>query len=333
MEGREASTSSSEGGGLDMDALGHALDEAESVERAERSSPAEPLCASRTAVRRAVRRDARASSRVEARLRSRAAKAEQRAEARAARAANSAPPPDERYRYWGITLERRARTAARHAAREAMRASWADPHARGVRVAIDLGMEALMCASELASLAVQLRAAYGEVLNRAIERREHAPLRLALTGIADAPRTLAALDNVERWGMQLCREDFGRAVPALCASTGRGEAECPPIVVLSPDAADVLLEVRLDEVYVVGGLCDAKRIANVTASRAAERGVRAARLPIDETFGASDMLNILTVNQVIVALMVMANCSDWRVALCEAIPPRKLRVAGVDRHG
>ena len=130
--------------------------------------------------------------------------------------------------------------------------------------------------------------------------------------------------------MHLHGADFGEAIPALYAEPPgeAGEAatiECSRIVVLSPDASDVLREVREDCVYVVGGLCDYQRLANVTAHRAGERKTRAARLPIAEVLGGGDRVDILTVNQVLVALHDVANGCDWGDALRRAMPPRKLR--------
>lgn len=39
------------------------------------------------------------------------------------------------------------------------------------------------------------------------------------------------------------------------------------------------------DIYVVGGLCDYKRVANATLDRAEAAGVEARRLPIEETLG------------------------------------------------
>lgn len=314
---------------VELDSLWQVLMEAEAMPRTgTESRPSSCTFQSTTASRNAMRREARNAKRVETRLRKRSAAREQRAEVRAKRAANGVPSLEQKLQYWNTTNMRRARDDARLRVRAAMAAPWSDPEAIGVRVAIDLGMEALMSPGEIKSLIAQLTVGYGEVLRRATDRPDFAPLRLALTNLDEAPLTLGRLRNADKWGAQLCPADFGVAVPALCAGpqSKTDATPCPPIVVLSPDAEEVLHSVTRDEVYVIGGLCDYKRIANVTASRASERGVRAARLPITEAFGANDMVDILTVNQVIVALMVMANTGDWRLALREALPPRKLRV-------
>lgn len=98
------------------------------------------------------------------------------------------------------------------------------------------------------------------------------------------------------------------------------------IVVMSPDA-EFALEGAPDReaVYVVGGLCDYKRIANATLDRAEAAGVEARRLPIEETFGANFSVNILTVNQTVEALCRAGlNGGDWEDALRGVLPARKM---------
>jgi len=335
-----------------MDDLQQVLAGAEAMpdDGTERAEPgAEVEYASRTAQRKTERRAGRVVRRAEQRLKSAAVKREERAVVRAARAANSSPSPEEQAGYYAIRNARRAREEARDGLREGMSLPWSHPGSRGVRVVIDLGMEALMNTSELKSLAAQVTISYGEVIQRSIHREGYAPLRLACTGLADAPKTKARLlpKGAKGWGMHFCEGDFAASVTELCAplaepavepeamvntaGSGGPQGEIPMglgprIVVLSPDAEVALTEVREDEVYVIGGLCDYGRILNVTAQRAEERGVFAARLPISEAFGVTISVDILTINQVVVALMeVVNNGGDWEKAFREALPPRKLR--------
>ena len=108
------------------------------------------------------------------------------------------------------------------------------------------------------------------------------------------------------------------------------------IVVMSPDAECALegAPVR-DAVYVVGGLCDYRRIANATLDRAEAAGVEARRLPIEETFGANFSVNILTVNQTVEALCRAGlNGGDWEDALRGGVPGAKDGVVqGRERRG
>ena len=101
------------------------------------------------------------------------------------------------------------------------------------------------------------------------------------------------------------------------------------IVVLSPDAEQTFpLNEPLDvsAIYVVGGLCDYKRVRGATLRRADETNVVAKRLPIEDALGTNASVNILTVNQTVQILSRVArNEGDWRLALIETLPERKLR--------
>jgi hypothetical protein len=111
--------------------------------------------------------------------------------------------------------------------------------------------------------------------------------------------------------------------------SGRGRPDAnrqTRIVVMSPDAEFALEGAPdRDAVYVVGGLCDYKRIANATLDRAEAAGVEARRLPIEESFGANFSVNILTVNQTVEALCRAGlNGGDWEEALRGVLPARKM---------
>ena len=67
------------------------------------------------------------------------------------------------------------------------------------------------------------------------------------------------------------------------------------------------------------------RRRDVTA-RIATGDVVAKRLPIEDAFGTNASVNILTVNQTVEILSrVNRNGGDWRAALLETLPERKLR--------
>ena len=94
---------------------------------------------------------------------------------------------------------------------------------------------------------------------------------------------------------------------------------------MSPDAPDAIVDAPCrDDVFVVGGLCDYKRVTNATLDRAEAAGVEARRLPIEEILGPVSV-NILTVNQTVEALCrADLNGGDWRAALEAVLPGRKL---------
>ena len=99
----------------------------------------------------------------------------------------------------------------------------------------------------------------------------------------------------------------------------------PRIIVMSPDAPEAIVDAPCrDDIFVVGGLCDYKRVTNATLDRAEAAGVEARRLPIEEIMGPVSV-NILTVNQTVEALC-RADLSggDWKAALEAVLPARKL---------
>jgi len=117
----------------------------------------------------------------------------------------------------------------------------------------------------------------------------------------DVERYLARDHCAARWPVLISAKDFAAAAREHAGgASARGRASAsggPRVVVLSPDAPECLTDVRRDTVYVVGGLCDYKRIANATLDRAAAAKVEARRLPLREAFGNNFSVNILTVNQ------------------------------------
>ena len=152
-----------------------------------------------------------------------------------------------------------------------MQAPWSD-EAGGLRVAIDIGMESLMSDGELASLATQVMLSYAFVLKHCVAQNWR-PLRLALTNTDAAAATLARIRDAasaeigDAWPVKVVGSDFATGLPALCAPS-----DAPQIVVLSPDADTPLTTLDPGSIYVVGGLCDYRRIANATRDRARERG-------------------------------------------------------------
>lgn len=229
-----------------------------------------------------------------------------------------------------------------------------------LRVVIDLGMQHLMCDAEIKSTVTQLQCSYASVLNLAVdavmarcprddspppaagdllftalERKRRAARRLvsAAGEECEPPRLMfsslhgriaAALARDEgsaRWPVTTSAEPFREA-----ATANGGARPIRRIIVLSPDAPTALTDPPSPEdVYVIGGLCDYKRIANATLDRAAAFGVEARRLPIEETLGTNLNVNILTVNQTCECLFrARLNGGDWGEALSAVLPRRKM---------
>ena len=164
--------------------------------------------------------------------------------------------------------------------------------------------------------------------------RAGAPLRLMFSSLTGRLKTTLARDGGSvRWPVTTSEEPFASA--ALRAAAGDGSRAVaaegertrrrPRVIVMSPDAPQAITEApSTDDIFVVGGLCDYKRVANATLDRAEAAGVEARRLPIEEILGPVSV-NILTVNQTVEALCrAHLSSGDWRAALEAVLPPRKL---------
>ena len=178
-----------------------------------------------------------------------------------------------------------------------------------------------------------------EKADDALGRFERSPatrlLFSSLSGVFE--KVLANDKGSERWSVRRSARRFDEAIAELPGAGASAENTKESaflrnsIVVLSPDAdATFPLHEPLDTraIYVVGGLCDYRRVEGATLRRAAAASgdVVAKRLPIEDAFGTNASVNILTVNQTVEILSRVArNGGDWRAALIETLPERKLR--------
>ena len=183
-----------------------------------------------------------------------------------------------------------------------------------------------------------------EKADDALGRFERSPatrlLFSSLSGVFES--VLANDEGSARWSVRRSARRFDEAIAELPGAGASAENTKDffavprafrrnSIVVLSPDAdATFPLHEPLDTraIYVVGGLCDYRRVEGATLRRAAAASgdVVAKRLPIEDAFGTNASVNILTVNQTVEILSRVArNGGDWRAALIETLPERKLR--------
>ncbi|XRB09632.1 tRNA (guanine(9)-N1)-methyltransferase [Pycnococcus provasolii] len=228
---------------------------------------------------------------------------------------------------YAATTARHLREKQRKDAKSDMSVPWNDDGHAGLRVAIHLGYDEFMTDRERTSLATQVCHAYAI----ALRRRAHegfTTMRIALTGCASATQTLKHIDKdggAQRWPVERLERHFAEALPALCGMATR-------VVVLSPDADEVLETVEADTVYVVGGLCDYSRCVKHTLESARASGVQARRLPLRETFDHRLSVEILTVEQAVAALhSAFSNGGNWGEALAESVPARKLKEVAVNK--
>ncbi|THG11376.1 hypothetical protein TEA_018878 [Camellia sinensis var. sinensis] len=94
------------------------------------------------------------------------------------------------------------------------------------------------------------------------------------------------------------------------------------LVYLTADSENILDELDLTKIYIVGGLVDRNRWKGITMEKAKEQGIRTAKLPIGDYLKMSSS-QVLTVNQVIEILLKFLETRDWKTSFFQVIPQRK----------
>ena len=111
----------------------------------------------------------------------------------------------------------------------------------------------------------------------------------------------------------------------------------PPdqLVLLSPDADTPLLSLDHSKVFVIGGIVDRTVHKGLTAGFAKEHGLVVRRLPVKEYaqhlglgFPGASTRPVLSVTDVLKALVEFNRTQDWVMALTAALPSRKRRQHG-----
>lgn len=105
----------------------------------------------------------------------------------------------------------------------------------------------------------------------------------------------------------------------------RATAAKESVVYLTADADEELTELREDETYIIGGICDHNRYKSLCLNKARESGIRAARLPIGTYLAELRTRKVLTVNQAFEILLRWVETRDWEKALWAVVPKRKFQ--------
>ncbi|KAI5833804.1 hypothetical protein K523DRAFT_397280 [Schizophyllum commune Tattone D] len=182
------------------------------------------------------------------------------------------------------------------------------------QLVVDLGFDEKMSDNEVKSLASQLGYTYSA------NRRAPTPFKLLFTGLGG--RTLERLESqndasYKRWqGTEWWREGYEGFV-----------------VYLTADSEVELSELKEDETYIIGGICDHNRYKNLCLNKAKETGIRTARLPIGRYLAHMPTRKVLTVNQVVEIMCKWVETRDWEKALLEVMPKRKFNPNGRQQKG
>lgn len=84
------------------------------------------------------------------------------------------------------------------------------------------------------------------------------------------------------------------------------------IVMLSPDADEVLQDFDPSKVYIVGGIIDRTVRSNLTLDMACEEGVSSMRLPVKEFFPQAQS-HVINIDQVVSLFCYFRETKDWQV--------------------
>ncbi|KAJ3699235.1 hypothetical protein LUZ61_002940 [Rhynchospora tenuis] len=177
----------------------------------------------------------------------------------------------------------------------------------GQKVVLDLDFGHLMTASEIQSLSQQIMYCY------AANSRSANPTHLWLTGCTGEME--ARLQNVPGFNNWIIEKENRPYIEAL-------KDQKENLVYLTADAEDVLEELDLKSIYIIGGLVDRNRYKRITMDKATEQGIKAAKLPIGNYLKMSSS-QVLTVNQVFEIMLNFIESRDWKSAFFKAIPQRK----------
>eukprot|EP00644_Phytophthora_capsici_P002157 jgi/Phyca11/115103/e_gw1.27.386.1 len=181
----------------------------------------------------------------------------------------------------------------------------------GVRVVVDLAFAAQQTTRERHSIFKQLGCVYGYLKTCPLDR-------LVSLRLVSCTQELAAMST---------QHGIGRHEDAL-----EQIYEVNELVYLTPDSENVLEQLDPTCVYVVGGIVDRSVRKGETQTKAASRGIRTARLPLQEYFeksGTRVRTHVMNVDSVIIVLNEVANHGDWGRAFQRAVP---LRITRTKQH-
>lgn len=173
-----------------------------------------------------------------------------------------------------------------------------------VKVCIDLSFNDLNSPREQRSLVKQCTLAYAAVRNSAHGVALHIS---SLQG--DVGDSLDKV-GIEQWHIQ-------RHASSAIDVFGRDS-----IVVLSPDADDILQEFDPTKVYIIGGIVDRTVCSNLTLDRASEQGVVSLRLPVKEFFPQAQS-HVINIDQVVSLFCFFQETKDWKLSMERAMPVRR----------
>ena len=178
-----------------------------------------------------------------------------------------------------------------------------------VSVVFDMQWSDLMTQRDLGKCLKQIIRCYS------YNRRLSSPLQLFMTShCGKVEEEMTKHDGYRNWDFNFESGDYDSVFPA------------DKIVYLTAESDNVLETLEQDKAYIIGGLVDHNHHKGLCHSKAVEKGVKTARLPIDE-FISLKTRKVLTVNHVYEILAEVCQGLDWKQAFLKILPERKGGVA------
>ncbi|TRY67560.1 hypothetical protein TCAL_02301 [Tigriopus californicus] len=174
-----------------------------------------------------------------------------------------------------------------------------------VGVVVDMSFGHLMHQRDLGKCCKQLLHCYS------MNRRLAHPMQFYVTSLKGA-----SLDEMKRhhgfenWDAHIHEEDYEAVLPR------------DKIVYLSSESENVIDNLSPDHYYVIGGLVDHNHHKGLCHRLAVEKGLKHARLPIDEFIDIKTR-KVLTVDHVFKILTSVTEGHSWKEAFMSVLPSRK----------
>lgn len=198
------------------------------------------------------------------------------------------------------------------------------------RVVIDMDFENLMTDKEIAKAAKQVSRVY------AINKRSQSPCQLYISSVKGKIRNRfdVTCTGYNKWDINISEKNYlDMLIDELKSSSGESQDSDKVkdrIVYLTgdteenlPDTEEILKD--NNKIFVIGGLVDHNRHRNLCFTRAQERGIKTARLPIKDYIQLCQRHILSTVTVFEIMLNVLGHCDTWLDAFLKSIPKRKIK--------
>ncbi|KAI3421015.1 hypothetical protein GPALN_014642 [Globodera pallida] len=174
-----------------------------------------------------------------------------------------------------------------------------------IRVVVDMAYDELMDERTVKKTMSQLAHCY------AANRRSPNPLQFFVVNLDGKGRKVFdGIPGYQKWDVHFQRQPLNKLWPA------------DEIVYLTADSDNVLAELDVEKVYVIGGLLDHNHHKGLCLRRAVANGFAHAKLPIGD-FVRMSSRKVLTINHVFEILLHFTREHDWERAFLGVIPKRK----------